>query len=664
MSLVYKAKQIQLERIVAVKVLSTVAVSGENNSLRFQSESKLTASLNHPNIVKTYGAGLTQDDEPYLLLEFIDGYSLAAELKKGGSLSYGRFAEIFIPLLSALNYAHESGLVHRDIKPGNIMLCRTPDGAETAKLVDFGIAKICSEVAEHSQNITQTGAVVGSPLYMSPEQCQSKALDGRSDIYSISAVMYESLTGEALFSGDSDFEVMHKHSLANPPSVKELLSKFNVPERLGQVILWGLSKKKEDRPQTALELRNKLSDVLSDLTLDRSPRPVAIKQSSRLQIAFVSLLALTLAIAVSGTVGLNFTNQKKSVVASLDKSTMKLLGDQAVKAANDLEDFQPREAFSKWCEAVADYKKSGSERNYFHALKEAVMCGCRLYSDLKDKENMDAVRDKCLEMSSEGLSLLEAKAGKDAEYRKTYVLLCETDCALKNDMKRYKESADLANKYIPIFDRLFVDKVYERIARGSAMTRFLLADKRIGLAEKFARSYLEQLNSCEPVVDLTLLRARLYIADVFVAAKKGDEAFSLAKYVEGELLRNDFEKDRFQRWNIVSQLCDVLRKLGKANEMESFIAMNEERQSGCYENEPEQLAKLWDKVAQTYEAEGKSSKALSCLKLELKALNKLDSSGASLELRRACLEDLLDTSKRLADRSKVREYSRLLEAIH
>lgn len=272
MSLVYKARQKQLDRIVAVKVLSKLAVRGENGIKRFQKEAKLTSALEHPNIVKTISFGVSKDGQPYLVMEFLEGLSLADDLKQCGRLKLQRFKDVFLPALSALNQAHQAGMVHRDIKPGNIMICRTDTGAETVKLVDFGIAKVFDEGENQTQNLTEPGAVMGSPTYMSPEQCLGKPLDGRSDLYSMACVMYETLSGEPPFSGDSVLEVMQKHSTEPPPTVSDLSRKLDIRKELAQVTLWGLAKDPAARPQTASEFAKKLNEVLERITLDKVPK--------------------------------------------------------------------------------------------------------------------------------------------------------------------------------------------------------------------------------------------------------------------------------------------------------------------------------------------------------------------------------------------------------
>lgn len=268
MSRVYKARQTDLDRIVAVKVLTRIADSDAIQ--RFKNEAINTSLLDHPNIVKTLSFGVAKNQQPFLLLEYLEGKSLAEIIKQQGSLDYRRFRNIFLPVLSALESAHEKDIVHRDIKPGNIMLCLGDDGKEKVKLVDFGIAKTFIDDAD-SQRLTKSGAILGSPTYMSPEQCEGKLLDKRSDLYSLSCVMYESLIGEPPFSGESLLEVMQKHVASPAPAVKDVLNKIEVNRDILKTILWGLEKPPESRPTSASSFADKLASALEKITLDRIP---------------------------------------------------------------------------------------------------------------------------------------------------------------------------------------------------------------------------------------------------------------------------------------------------------------------------------------------------------------------------------------------------------
>lgn len=294
MSLVFKARQINLDRIVALKVLSKDMLDGAEAFQRFQQEAKICSSLDHPNIAKTLAFGVSNDGQAYLVMEFLQGQSLAEELKESHRLQLSKFKDIILPVLAALDHAHKLGLVHRDIKPGNIMLCHSDAGNEIVKLVDFGIAKEIASSEALSQHLTSTGMLLGSPMYMSPEQCAGKPLDGRSDIYSLSCVIYETLCGEPPFSGATSLELMHKHSSKPPPTGSELCRKVEISRQLANLACWGLAKDPLSRPQSAGDLAIALNSVLEKTSLDKAPQARILTLARSNPIALiVFLLALT-----------------------------------------------------------------------------------------------------------------------------------------------------------------------------------------------------------------------------------------------------------------------------------------------------------------------------------------------------------------------------------
>lgn len=328
MAFVYKARQKLLDRIVAVKVLSKMAICGEGGIKRFYKEAKLTSMLEHPNIVRVFSFGLSKDEQPYFVLEYLQGLSLADELKQNGCLTMRKFKEIFLPVLSALEHAHQAGLVHRDLKPGNIMICHTDSGLETVKLVDFGIAKVFSGGTSETQQFTKSGAVVGSPSYMSPEQCKGNLLDGRSDLYSIACVMYESLSGEPPFVADSSLDIMRKHIEASPPSLSDFEEKSDIAADLGKVVLSGLAKDPALRPQSASDFAKRLNTVMEQITLDRLPmlkKPVARSVSPRLQRFRVGLIVLLCFLGSAGVI----LYCKKQAQQKRDASEIEFFGKQS-----------------------------------------------------------------------------------------------------------------------------------------------------------------------------------------------------------------------------------------------------------------------------------------------------------------------------------------------
>lgn len=276
MSQVYKAKQLQLARLVAIKVLTKI--ESESDLKRFQREAQLTSQLQHPNVVQTIAFGVCGSGSPYLVLEYIEGRSLREELKRNGTLSFQKFSEIFLPILSALDYAHKNGIVHRDIKPENIMLSGDDGSITHIKLLDFGIAKGSSNI----QSLTATGAVIGTPNYMSPEQCVAGEITPQTDLYALSCVMFEAVFGSPPFQGDNAFQILSEHMHTPPPTVPELVRSTGVSPSFAEAILWGLKKDAAERPPSAGALAAHLRKALETITLDKiATSPLSIERKSR-----------------------------------------------------------------------------------------------------------------------------------------------------------------------------------------------------------------------------------------------------------------------------------------------------------------------------------------------------------------------------------------------
>jgi serine/threonine protein kinase len=314
MSVVYKARQRRLDRLVALKVLSGDLVAGLDGIRRFKQEAKICSSLDHANIIRTFAFGIAQEGQPYLIMEYLQGNSLADELLARGVLRLGKFKTIFLSVLAALEKAHEAGLVHRDIKPGNIMICRTDEGGETVKLVDFGIAKDISGSETASHYLTRTGVLLGSPNYMSPEQCAGSKPDCRADLYSLACVMYEALCGQPPFSGDSALEVMRKQLLNQAPSVETLKMKTGVTSELAEAVLWGLAKNPALRPQTARELAGRLNNALEQVDPDTLPQTAGlrIRGSGTLKLLVLALGLLLIALLTSEALRAPFMSARKA----------------------------------------------------------------------------------------------------------------------------------------------------------------------------------------------------------------------------------------------------------------------------------------------------------------------------------------------------------------
>ena len=253
MSTVYRGTDLALDRVVAVKVALDPLVEQSPVYLeRFRREANAAAAIDHPGVVTVYDAGA---DGPtrFIVMEFVHGRSLADILREQSPLEPAEAADIAAQAADALSAAHARGIVHRDIKPGNIMV--TPDGA--VKVLDFGIAR-----AVDSGTLTQTATVLGTSAYMSPEQALGQPADARSDIYSLGCVLYEMLTGEPPFMAEVAAAVMHQHVRVQPKPASE--RNPAVPPALNALVMEMLAKAPGDRPQTAAEVRDRLRQAVGN----------------------------------------------------------------------------------------------------------------------------------------------------------------------------------------------------------------------------------------------------------------------------------------------------------------------------------------------------------------------------------------------------------------
>ena len=290
MAFVYKAKDKQLQRNVAIKTLKPNYVNQEKFVDRFRREAQTAANLNHPNIVQIFDWGI--EDEPYFVMEYIEGNTLTSIITGNKTVGLNDILYIGSQVANGLKEAHKHGLVHRDIKPGNIMI--TPDGK--VKVTDFGIVSLQNEESD----ITKTGAVLGTASYISPEQAQGKPVSFESDLYSLGTVLYELIAGNPPFTGDSPIATATKHLTDKP----EKLSNYrkDIPKALENAILKLLEKRPSDRFKSAEDLRALLLQQRKQIQINQTQENLVDLTNPKIKFRF-TLPALIISVAlVFGTV--------------------------------------------------------------------------------------------------------------------------------------------------------------------------------------------------------------------------------------------------------------------------------------------------------------------------------------------------------------------------
>jgi len=261
---VYQAKHGVLSSVYALKTVSKDKVT-DLAWKRFQAEAQAIAIMNHPNIVSIYNLGLHEQVLPYYVMDVLKGVDLAHKLYEDGPMTPSAAAKLFQEICAGIAYAHSKGIIHRDIKPGNIFLLDEPDATgATVKIVDFGIAKITEARNQDLQSLTGVGDVVGTPYYMSPEQCKAMTVDGRSDIYSLGCVLYQVLTGSLPFRGRNPTETMLLHESMTPPTLSKGSGGKEFDKTIEYIVATCLAKDPDERYQKVEQLADDLKGMIEE----------------------------------------------------------------------------------------------------------------------------------------------------------------------------------------------------------------------------------------------------------------------------------------------------------------------------------------------------------------------------------------------------------------
>jgi serine/threonine protein kinase len=270
MGTVYRARHLLIDRPVAVKVLNPRFVEDEAARTRFQREARAAGRLQHTNAVTVTDYGQTQDGYVYIVMELLEGRTLRDILAKEAPFDAARSVSLMLQVSAAVAAAHEAGIIHRDLKPANIFIVQRAEVPSLVKVLDFGIAKLAAESLEEDdiKALTQVGAMIGTPRYMSPEQCDGAELTPAADVYSLGVILYEMLTGTVPFSGSTPLAIAMKHTSELPRRPREFVA--SIPPALEDVVLHALEKDPQARPANAAEFRQELLTTAERLGLEHA----------------------------------------------------------------------------------------------------------------------------------------------------------------------------------------------------------------------------------------------------------------------------------------------------------------------------------------------------------------------------------------------------------
>ncbi len=370
MGTVYRARHLLIDRPVAVKVLNQRFVEDEAARTRFRREAKAAGRLQHTNAVTVTDFGESQDGYVYLVMELLEGRTLRDVLAKEAPLDAARSVSLMMQISAAVAAAHEAGIIHRDLKPANIFIVQRAEVPAVVKVLDFGIAKLAAESLDEDEpmTLTQIGAMIGTPRYMSPEQCDGAELTPAADVYSLGVILYEMLTGTVPFSGSTPLAIAMKHKSETPRGPRDFVS--SIPPALEQFVLHTLEKRPQDRPANAAEFRKELLATAERLGLEHA----AITSSPNL-----AALRSVGTESPSGRLVIDISRLRENRAANSDPNEVTVLNTSHVSRGKDGNGAAPAEAaaakhsFPRVSVSVSATEKSKKQLKIIAAVVAAVL---------------------------------------------------------------------------------------------------------------------------------------------------------------------------------------------------------------------------------------------------------------------------------------------------
>ena len=448
MGVVLKVVDQQLERELAVKLLLFEGATESRAQARFMREAKTLALLNHPNIVKLLSFDVNEKGQPYMVMEFLEGVPLSKTIEE--ALPFGQFLEFFSGISSGLAHAHDNGIVHRDLKPGNIMISKI-DAGLCPKIVDFGIAFF--DEPSQDGKLTRTSALIGTPAYMSPEQCSGAKIDGRTDIYSLGAVMYEVLSGRPPFLKDTPLLTLNAVLHEDFVHLQDY-AKSNAEIKLARLVDSCLSRDPDSRPQSAREILMTLEEIRQTQTSGTCPIKIRLdkKQSSKrmskpLAITLAALLLIVIASTASVTLSPRQVSSDQFPVAQKRRGIRDVHGTKEKEEYDrDLNEFMRQFArYKREYERETDHerKQDLSSKIVFAGKK---ISSCYLHLQLYDKSEsmLESLIPYANQLDSPELALPEiySELARNQYIRGNYQKARDITFKVLRDIKKAGEDHD------------------------------------------------------------------------------------------------------------------------------------------------------------------------------------------------------------------------------